>query len=128
MNLSGDIVVTSIVTQSYLVCFMIVFFPVNLHFLNNDKSYILDFFTINTIDPELSFGGVKSVFCLDFFNWSQTPILTGRIRYVGQVSQISALECFQTIVIRKSKSECVDYRFQNFVEWNFVSKNFSRSK
>jgi len=38
MNLSGDIVVTSIVTQSYLVCFAIVFFPVNLHFLNNDKS------------------------------------------------------------------------------------------
>ncbi len=67
MSLPEDIVVTSIVIQSYLVCFIIEFFPVNLHFLNNDKSYIPDFFTINTIDPELSFGGVKSVFFFSFF-------------------------------------------------------------
>lgn len=38
------------------------FFLINLHFLNNDKSYIIDFVTIYTIEYELPFDGIKSVF------------------------------------------------------------------
>ena len=37
------------------------YFPVNLYFLDNNKSYNRDFFTINTIDDELSFHGIESV-------------------------------------------------------------------
>jgi len=38
------------------------FFPVNFHFLNNDKSFVLDFFTMTTIEYGLSFDGIKNVF------------------------------------------------------------------
>jgi hypothetical protein len=67
MSLSGDTAATSMVTQPYLLRLIRGAFPVNLHFLNNDKSYILDFFTIYTIDHGLSFGGIKSVFSFSIF-------------------------------------------------------------
>ena len=41
------------------------YLPVNFYFLNNDKSYNRDFFTIYTIDDGLSFGGIKSIVLLD---------------------------------------------------------------
>jgi len=34
----------------------------NFHFLNNDKNYNEDFFTIGTIDDGLSFDDIKSYF------------------------------------------------------------------
>jgi hypothetical protein len=37
------------------------YFHVNFHFLNNDKSYNRDFFTIDTIDDGLSFHCIESV-------------------------------------------------------------------
>jgi hypothetical protein len=37
------------------------YFSVNFHFLNNNKSYNRDFFTIDTIDDGLSFHGIESV-------------------------------------------------------------------
>ena len=43
------------------------YFSVNFRFLNNDKSYDRDFFTIDTIDDELSFHGIKSPLSLNIF-------------------------------------------------------------
>ena len=37
------------------------YFAVNFYFLNNDKSYKSDFFTVDTIDDRLSFHGTESV-------------------------------------------------------------------
>src|SRR5262245_35229320 len=37
------------------------YFSVNFHFLNNNKIYNRDFFTINTIDHGLSFHDIKSI-------------------------------------------------------------------
>ncbi len=43
------------------------YFSVNFHFLNNDKSYDKDFFTIDTIDDRLSFYDIESVLSLNVF-------------------------------------------------------------
>jgi hypothetical protein len=61
MSLSGDIVITNMVTQPYLYCFIKEYFLVKFHFFDNNKSYILDFFTVSTIDIGLSIDGIGSV-------------------------------------------------------------------
>ena len=61
MSHFGDIDDTSMRGRSHLEYFIVQYFPVNLCFLNNNKSYNRDFFTINTIDDELSFHGIESV-------------------------------------------------------------------
>ena len=43
------------------------YFSINFHFLNNDKSYKRDFFTIYTIDDGLSFHDIKSILSSDIF-------------------------------------------------------------
>jgi hypothetical protein len=43
------------------------YFSVNFHFLNNDKSYNRDFFTIDTIDDGLSFHDIESVLSSNIF-------------------------------------------------------------
>jgi hypothetical protein len=43
------------------------YFSVNFHFLNNNKSYKRDFFTIDTIDDGLSFHDIKSILSSDIF-------------------------------------------------------------
>ncbi len=44
MSYSGDIVVGSVGTQLYLEYLFVQHFPVNFHFLKNDKSYNQDLF------------------------------------------------------------------------------------
>ncbi len=48
------------------------YFSVNFHFLNNDKSYSRDFFTIDTIGYGLSFDGIEGAFSLKFFDQHST--------------------------------------------------------
>ena len=43
------------------------YFSVNFHFLNNDKSYNSDFFTIDTIDDWLSFRHIETVLSSNIF-------------------------------------------------------------
>ncbi len=71
---------------------------------------------------------LKVSFHLVFFKWSHTPFRRAESCRVWEAGQISALECFENSVIRKSRSNYIDYRSQNFVELNFVSKSFSGSK
>ena len=42
-------------------------FPVNFHFLDNDKSYNRDFFTIDSIDDGVYFDGIESVLSSNIF-------------------------------------------------------------
>jgi hypothetical protein len=49
----------------YLVYLLVHYFSANFHFLNNDKSYNRNFFTIYTIDGGLSFDGIRSIVLLD---------------------------------------------------------------
>ena len=65
MSCSGDIVVTSTGTKLHLGCFPEQYFSVNSPVLDNSKSYNRDFFTIDTIDDGLSFGGIQSILSLD---------------------------------------------------------------
>ncbi len=43
------------------------YFSVNFHFLDNDKRYSKDFFTIDTIGYGLSFDDLGGAFSLKFF-------------------------------------------------------------
>ena len=43
------------------------YFPVNFHFLDNDKSDNRDFFTIDTIYDGVSFDGIESVLSSNIF-------------------------------------------------------------
>jgi len=43
------------------------YFSVNFHFLNNDKSYNSDFFTIDTIDDRLPFRDIETVLSSNIF-------------------------------------------------------------
>ena len=43
------------------------YLPVKFHFLNNNKSYNRDFFTIDTIDDGLSFHGIESFLLSNIF-------------------------------------------------------------
>ena len=43
------------------------YFPANFHFLNNDKAFNRDFFTIYTIDHGLSFDNNRSALWLGNF-------------------------------------------------------------
>jgi hypothetical protein len=67
-------------------------------------------------------------FHLVFFKWSHAPFKRAESYRIWEASQISTLECFENSVIRKSRSNYIDYRSQNFLELNFVSKSFSGSK
>jgi hypothetical protein len=67
MSHSEDIDVPSVRGRVYLGYFVVQYFSVNFHFLNNDKSYKSDFFTIDTIDDGLSFDGIESAFSPNFF-------------------------------------------------------------
>jgi len=49
---------------------LVQYFSVNFHFLNNNKSYSRDFFTIDTIGYGLSFDGIEGTFPLKFFRSS----------------------------------------------------------
>ena len=61
MSRSGDIDVPSKEGRVFLEYLILQYFPVKFVFLNNDKSYKRDFFTIDTIDDGLSFHGIESV-------------------------------------------------------------------
>ena len=61
MSRSGDIDVTSKEGSGIFEYLILRHFPVKFYFLNNDKSYNRDFFTIDTIDDGLSFHGIESV-------------------------------------------------------------------
>jgi hypothetical protein len=43
------------------------YFSVNFHFLNKDKGYNRNFFTIDTIDDRLSFHGIEGVLSFNIF-------------------------------------------------------------
>ena len=69
------------------------YFSVNFHFLNNNKSYNRDFFTINTIDHGLSFHNIKSIlssviFVLVLYTifGKNDPRRSPEIRQVGRIS------------------------------------------
>lgn len=47
------------------------YFSVNIYFLNNDKRYHKDFFTIDTINDGLSFDSVENISSLS--NFGKTP-------------------------------------------------------
>ena len=67
MSHSGDIDVVSIGTQLYLKCLLEQYFPVNFHFLKNNKGSNRDFFTIDTIDHGLSFHNIEGVLSSNIF-------------------------------------------------------------
>ena len=67
MSRSGDIDDTSIGGRLNLEYFAEQYFSVNFHFLNNDKSYNSDFFTIDTIDDWLSFRHIETVLSSNIF-------------------------------------------------------------
>ena len=69
MSPSGDIDDTISGGRVYLEYFESQHFSVDFQFLNNDKSYKSDFFTIDTINDGLSCDGKKSLFSLNF-HWS----------------------------------------------------------
>ena len=66
MSHSGDIGVTSKAGRLNFEYFADQYFSVNFHFLNNDKSYKRDFFTIDTINHGLSFDSIESASLLNF--------------------------------------------------------------
>jgi hypothetical protein len=72
------------------------YFSINFHFLNNNKSYNRDFFTINTIDHGLSFHGIKSILSWNIFFLILYTIFgksdPRRSPEIRQVGRISALE------------------------------------
>jgi hypothetical protein len=76
----------------YLGYFAVQYFSVNFHFLNNDKSYKSDFFTINTIDDGLPFDGVESTFSPNFFGWYHIPFSESMSTYIGQLVWISVID------------------------------------
>ena len=53
--------------RSHLEYLTVQYFSVNFHFLNNDKSYNSDFFTIDTIDDWLSFRDIETVLSSNIF-------------------------------------------------------------
>ena len=53
--------------RSHLEYLTLQYFSVNFHFLNNDKSYNSDFFTIDTIDDWLSFRDIETVLSCNIF-------------------------------------------------------------
>ncbi len=71
---------------------------------------------------------LKVSFRLVFFKYSHTPFRRAESYRIWEASQISALECFENSVTGKSTSNYIEYRSQNFVELNFVSKSFSGYK
>jgi hypothetical protein len=116
-------------SRLYLVYFLEPYFSINFHFLNNDKSYNRDLFTIYTIDDGLYVDGIKSIVLLDnISSVLHTIWVAAYIRATQSVyglSQISALELIETSLIWKSNSKCIESRFQNFVELSFSAENFS---
>ncbi len=52
------------------------YFSVKFHFLNNNKSYNRDSFTIDTTDDGLSFHGIESVLSSNIFGFVLYTILT----------------------------------------------------
>jgi len=50
------------------------YLPLKSHFLNNDKSYKRDFFTINTFNQGLSFGSIESALLSYIFGLVGRPI------------------------------------------------------
>src|SRR5438132_5922344 len=100
MSPSGDIDNTSIWGYSIFGVFLEYFgeqyFSINFHFLNNNKSYNRDFFTINTIDHGLSFHGIKSILSWEIFFLILYTIFEKsdprRSPDIRQVGRISALE------------------------------------
>jgi hypothetical protein len=52
------------------------------------------------------------------------PFLGGMYASVTQAGRISVIEKFESSLIWKSTSKCIEYRFQKFVIVNFGSKNF----
>jgi hypothetical protein len=79
------------------------YFSINFHFLNNDKSYNRDLFTIHTIDDGLYVDGIKSIVLLDNISsvlhtiWGAAYIRATQSVY--GLSQISALELIETSLI-----------------------------
>ena len=65
MSHSRDIDDTSNEDGSHLEYLTVQYFSVNFHFLESDKRYNRDFFTIYTIDDGLSFGGIQSILLSD---------------------------------------------------------------
>ena len=61
-------------------------FSVNFYFLNNDKSYKSDFFTIDTINDGLSYDRKKSPFSLNF-HWSVPYIIFRNHGFLDKASQ-----------------------------------------
>ena len=61
MSRSGDIDVTSTKRSTILEYLILQYVPVKFYFLNKNKSYNRDFFTVDTIDDGLSFHGIESV-------------------------------------------------------------------
>ena len=62
MSQSRDTVDTTIWGRSLFVHFVMQYFSVNFHFLNNDKSFNKDFFTTDIIDYRLPFDELKLTF------------------------------------------------------------------
>jgi len=54
-------------SRSLFMHIVVQYYSVNFHFLNNDKSYSRDFFTIDTIGYGLSCDGIEGAFSLKFF-------------------------------------------------------------
>ncbi len=98
---------------------------INFYFLNNSKDYNKEFFITGTIDDGLSFDGIKSYFWSNFsgsmlYTISRRPIHLWMATWSDQCGRI-----FESSLIWKSKSNCMESRWKNFVILNFGIKSFS---
>ncbi len=109
----------------YLKHFLVQYLLINFYFLNNDKDYHKDFFTTGTIDDGLSFDGIKSYFWSNFSGSMLYTILGGLSTCGWQLGRISVINYFESSLIWKSTSNCVESRWKKFVILNFGIKSFS---